>query len=157
MKSWDISQVQSINSRTKPMSACGSQINMFGQNIWPQNLSGKKNHNELGERLYSLHTDGPCPQVWEKPSQKREQSWSVFALGGWTGASGEKLYDDRCPHRRKTFTSTRAFQMNPGLVVNSGEVKVKGTWTRPGTPNLNIFRGQAHNEWEKELCLNIQE
>lgn len=66
-------------------------------------------------------------------------NWSQWVEALWWQMSPQK----------ENISSSRAFQMNPGLVVNSGEGKVKGSWTRPGAPNSNIFRGQARNEWEQ--------
>lgn len=128
VKSWDKSQVQSVNLRAKSTSACGSQINMFGQNIWPKNLSVRRTQWTRRECSYPPRAHRwSRPRVWEKLSQKREQSRSAFALGGWAGASGRSSADGtNVPTEGKCLHQAEAFQVNPGRVVNinSGEVRV---------------------------------
>lgn len=104
----------------------------------PEHL-GKKGRSEFGECSYpSLSTQSgwSLSSVWEKLSQEREQSRSALLSEVELGpVLAHRMAD--VPTDRKTFIK-RAFQVNPGRVVNSGEVRLRKLDLDQG-PQTQIF------------------
>lgn len=74
------------------MSACGSQINLFGQNIWPKNLSVRRTAVNWRECLYPLraHRWSPSSSLGEAVPEEGTVSVCIcsrrLSWGQWVEA-----------------------------------------------------------------------